>query len=318
MKILFITCSRIGDAVLTTPVLNHIQKNFPRAKVTIAADPLVEPLFVDYPLLDRIIPFKKQPRGGHWLSLWKQTYKTVWDMVIDLRGSAISYTLLAKNRRVWKARPGDTSHKVEQVCKAVKIPVGPTCLWFSQTKLELAKKLIPDQSAYIAVSPAANWIGKQWPVEYFTQVITKLLNQDQNAKVVVLSAPHEKNLIQPLISALDSNRSLILCDGQYNLAEVAAIIQRCKLFIGNDSGLMHMSAAVGTPTIGLFGPSRENNYGPWWYADKGSSPHRVVRIPLSYDELSKQPGFSHSATSTYMDILKPEVVWKTLDAMWNG
>lgn len=317
MKILFITCSRIGDAVLTTPILDYIHKTFPSAKVTIAADPLVESLFLDYPLLDRIISFKKMPRGGHWLNLWKQAYQTSWDFVIDLRGSALSYILLAKNRRVWKARPGDVRHKVEQVCDAVKIPVGPTCLWFNQSKIEMAQKLIPDQECYLAVSPAANWVGKQWPVEYFTQVTKKLLNEDSNAKVVVLSAPHEKESIQPLIQQLNPERSLILCDGQYNLGEVAAIIQRCKIFIGNDSGLMHISAAVGTPTIGLFGPSRENNYGPWSVLGL-TAPHRVVRIPMSYDELSKQPGFSKQATSTYMDALKTQVVWETISQMWES
>ena len=97
--------------------------------------------------------------------------------------------------------------------------------------------------------------------------------------------------------------------------------KNCRLFIGNDSGLMHMSAAVGTPTIGLFGPSREENYGPYdghFLLNKDNKINTVIRIPLTYEELKKTPGFSHQSQDCYMTTLTTDVVWPLLKQQWEN
>src|SRR3546814_13431024 len=80
--------------------------------------------------------------------------------------------------------------------------------------------------------------------------------------------------------------------GKVELPVLAAALRRCAFYIGNDSGLMHLAAASGTPTLGLFGPSRERVYGPW--GEKTAS----VRTDLSYDEIVQQPGYDYRRSET--------------------
>jgi len=82
------------------------------------------------------------------------------------------------------------------------------------------------------------------------------------ARILVAAAPSERAQVAPLLDALPPERRIDLTDAA-ELLDVAACLARARLFIGNDSGLMHIAAAVGAPTLGLFGPSSERRYGPW-------------------------------------------------------
>lgn len=101
---------------------------------------------------------------------------------------------------------------------------------------------------------------KRWPLVRFAELARTLITK-HNAHLLILGGKAEKELKQNLTSQLTAYR-LSLTDISVDLLTTAAILQRCRLFIGNDSGLMHLSAAVGTPTIGLFGPTDERQVGP--------------------------------------------------------
>ena len=91
--------------------------------------------------------------------------------------------------------------------------------------------------------------------------------------------------------------------------ETAAFLKKCKVFVGNDSGLMHMSAALGVPTLGLFGPSMPEHYGPW-------GPHaRSVRSDISFKELVQTPQFDHRKTENLMQGLSSKKVLKALEKL---
>ena len=95
--------------------------------------------------------------------------------------------------------------------------------------------------------------------------------------MVVIADIHDRDQIRPLLQSIPSGK-LVEIIGR-DLLTVAACLKQCQLFVGNDSGLMHVAAAMGTPTLGLFGPGFENIYGPW-------GPHcAVVRTPESSTEL---------------------------------
>ncbi len=87
-----------------------------------------------------------------------------------------------------------------------------------------------------------------------------------------------------------------------DLPGAAACLKRCALFVGNDSGLMHMAAAAGTPTLGLFGPTRDQHYAPW--GPKGAA----VRTEESVEALTGRPGFDHRARASLMGGLVVEAV----------
>jgi heptosyltransferase-3 len=99
--------------------------------------------------------------------------------------------------------------------------------------------------------------------------------------------------------------------GRTGLTAAIACLRRCTLFIGNDSGLMHMAAAAGAPTLGLFGPSRDEHYAPW--GPKAA----LVRTVESYDELVGAPGYDHKTTGTLMDGLSVDAAEDAAIKLWR-
>ena len=91
--ILFITATRIGDAVLSSGLIRRLSDEIPGARFTIVAGPAAAPLFEDVPGLETLIPFEKSRDGGHWFRLWNTVRRKSWGLVVDLRGSAISSLL---------------------------------------------------------------------------------------------------------------------------------------------------------------------------------------------------------------------------------
>src|ERR1044071_5793220 len=114
MRILFVTATRIGDAVLSTGLLSHVIERFPGARLTIAAGPAAAPLFDTVPGLERLLVLRKRRGGLHWLGLYRAVASRRWDLVIDLRGSVLAWLLTAGERRVMaKGDPGE--HRVRQL-----------------------------------------------------------------------------------------------------------------------------------------------------------------------------------------------------------
>ena len=313
---LFITSSRIGDAVMTLSLLEGLRVQSPDMRYVVAADPLVAYLFQDDPACDEIILFPKKKASMHWFCLWRRAVTQSWDWVADTRGSALSYALRAKKRCIWGKTPNDQRHKVTQIAAIAELaPSQPRIILSAARKARMAA-LLPD-APLLVVAPVANWIGKQWPMEHFFTTIARFCETYTDAHVLVIAAPSEDAQLQPLRD-LPSTRVTFSTDlakhHALSLIDMAALIFHGSVFLGNDSGLMHMSYALNVPVIGLFGPSRDSIYGPYPATGAG---HTVLRIPQSYDELSHMPGFSHKNQVCYMDGLTIEMVWQTLAEKWK-
>lgn len=313
MKLLFITSSRIGDAVLSTGLLNHMTQKHHGIDVTVAAAPLTLPLFESVPHLNRLILVKKQSFSRHWLDLWQECHHERWDIIIDIRGSLVAYFLKTSERYIWKSSKSK-DHRVDQLGRLIGVtPPPPPYLWLGSAHIQKAQSLIFGLTPVLALAPAANWIGKQWPAKSFAMLVDQFLKQ-HDAKVAVFGAPQERVMIQPVLDAIPQDRRIDLV-GSLSLLEIGACLKRCQSFVGNDSGLMHMAAAVGTPTIGLFGPSDDRMYAP--YCPAQNPIHQVIRIPESLEDLKKIPDFAFDAPRTFMENLKPETVYEALEEMWQ-
>ena len=313
MRLLFITASRIGDAIISSGVLNEMIERHPGIEVTVAAAPLTLPLFEGVPNLKRLIPIVKKSHHRHWIDLWQECRHEQWDIILDIRGSLITYFLKVGKRYVWKS-PKAYDHRVVQLGRLIgKTPAPSPRLWLTQEHTQKAARLIPPDTQVLALSPAANWIGKQWPPAAFANLLDQFLAK-YSAKVAIFAAPEEKESIQVVIDAIPNKQRLDFV-GQLSLLEIAACIKNCRVFIGNDSGLMHMSAAIGTPTLGLFGPTDNNMYGP--YCPPDNPINQVVRTPETREALMKIPGFAFDAPRTYMNNLQPKIVFQVLEAMWG-
>ena len=264
MRILFVTSTRIGDAVLSTGLLDHLIRTHPGARITIACGPVAEGVFARMPGRERTIVVTKRRLSLHWLDLWAQVATTLWDLVVDLRGSALGWLVPARRRAVMRGgrRPG---HRIGHIAGVLRLDPPPRPVaWFAPEDTARVRVLLGDDRPVLALGPTANWSGKVWPAGRFValaQALTAPGAPLAGARPVLLGGPGEaeRAMAAPVIAALPEALDLV---GQLALPEAAALLARSRLFIGNDSGLMHLSAATGAPTLGLFGPTPAGEYAP--------------------------------------------------------
>ena len=260
MRILFVTSNRIGDAALSTGLLDHLIRTYPDSRITVACGAVAAGLFAHMPNLQRLIPLEKRPRGLHWPPLWAASVTTLWDLVVDIRGSALAWLLPARRRAVMRRRSG---HKTAQLAAVLGLDPPPLpVVWTAPADRERAARLLPPGPPVIALGPTANWSGKIWPADRFVTLYRRLASGPMpGARAAVFAGPgaQERALAAPVLAALPDAIDL---SGQLTLTEAAACLARCALFVGNDSGLMHIAAAAGTPTLGLFGPTAAEEYAP--------------------------------------------------------
>ena len=303
--ILFITANRIGDAVLSSGLLKRLSDEIPNARFTVVAGPVAAPLFEEAPNLDRIIEFAKAKGGGHWFDLWRQVRAKRWGLVVDLRGSGMARFVSTRRRAIWRKLPGPPVHKVIEAARILKIEddPAPPFLFTSPETEARAAELTAGTGPILALAPAANWLGKTWPLERFTRVAMRLLDPDgpmKGGRLMVLGGPGDAKLARELKDVVMRHQFINLTEGT-DLLTAYACLKRARLFIGNDSGTMHLAAAAGCPTLGLFGPSDEVHYAPWGLAT------RAVRGPRSYEQIrAVDPGFTQALC--HMMDLKVETV----------
>lgn len=303
--ILFITATRIGDAVLSSGLIKRLVDEIPDARFTIVAGPDAAPLFAHVPGLDRVIVMEKAKGGRHWFDLWRKVRHTSWGLIVDLRGSGISRFLTTRRRAIHR-KSAEPAHKVLEAARVLRIedePAPPHI--FTDPDVEAyADELTKGAGPILALAPSANWIGKTWPVERFAQVAMRLLRDPHSpmvgGRLMVLGGPGDGKAANTLRDV--ARKGFIDLAGKADLVTAFACLKRARLFIGNDSGAMHLAAAAGTPTIGLFGPSDERLYAPW------GDHTRVVRGPRSYEQIREvDPGFGQ-ALCHMMDLPVESVV----------
>lgn len=303
--ILFITATRIGDAVLSSGLIRRLVDEIPDARFTIVAGPDAAPLFAHVPGLDRVIVMEKAKGGRHWFDLWRKVRHTNWGLVVDLRGSGISRFLTTKRRAIHQ-KSAEPTHKVREAARTLRIEDEPAAphIFTDPDAEAYADELTKGVGPILALAPSANWIGKTWPVERFAQVAMRLLREPHSpmvgGRLMVLGGPGDSKAANALRDV--ARKGFIDLAGKADLVTAFACLKRARLFIGNDSGAMHLAAAAGTPTIGLFGPSDERLYAPW------GDHTRVVRGPRSYEQIrAVDPAFGQ-ALCHMMDLPVESVV----------
>jgi ADP-heptose:LPS heptosyltransferase len=277
MKILFVTSNRLGDAVLSTGLLDHLIRTYPAARITVVCGPVAEGVFARMPNRARTIVLSKRSRGRHWLPLWADVVFHVWDLVIDIRASALSWVVPTRRRAVFRRIEGP---KIAQLGAILGLSPPPLPVaWIGESDREKIDTLLPTDRPIIALAPTANWQPKIWPADRFAAAFQAVATS-MDAVPVILGGPGpaERAMAEPLLAALPQAVDLV---GTLSLPEAAAVLQRAALFIGNDSGLMHLSAAAGAPTIGLFGPTDAATYGP-------AGPRSTAVIGRSMEDISVQ------------------------------
>lgn len=312
MRILFISSSRLGDAILSTGLLDTLVTRYPEARFTIACGPVAASLFEAVPGLERIIAMRKGPWLAHWRALLGAAIVKPWYMVVDVRGSATAYVLPTLRRHVYRRHDRDV-HRVEDMRHTLGLdkPAAPR-IWLGPEHRAAADRALGpasgtgDESPVLALGPTANWDAKIWPIDRFVDLARVLTGPGgalEGARVAVVGGPGERAMAAPLLEAVAAQDLVDLMEAP--VLDTAAVLARSTLYIGNDSGLMHLAAASGVPTLGLFGPTRDENYAPW------GARCAVVRTDLSYEELRADPNYRPRPDA---DLMKGLAVEKVIQA----
>ncbi len=300
--ILFVTSTWIGDAVLSTGVLRHVLERYDRPRLTIAVGTPSASLFRCVPGLERLIGVTKRPYALHWLDLLRQIGPQKWDLAFDLRRSLITWFLRTQHRYIVGKGVPDVPRVMELGTMLGVSPPPRPQLWWSAAHEAAARQMIPAEGPVLAIGPISNWAGKQWPLDRFVELVARLTAPGAtlaHAPVAVFAAARERELVRPLIASLPRDRCFEVI-GEPDLLTVAAALRRTSLFIGNDSGLMHMAAAVDIPTLGLFGPTSAARYRPW-----GPLAEAAVALPPESEGI---PSLDVRAKASLMDGLSVDKV----------
>ncbi len=292
-RILFVSLSNIGDAVMTTPVLAALHAHWPGAVVDIVADERSSVLFEYCPWRGRIVHKHKDRLLRGVPDVVRRLWGTRYDVLVDLRTDALPWLLRARKRYAhWGARPYGP-HAVERHMGVIaalhgKAPLPATQVWTGEDAEEKAAALVAalPGSRWLVLGPGARWPHKVWPAEYFSEMV-RLLEPEFDA-VILLGNEADAQYAGQIAA-----RSALACrdwSGRTSLLEAAAIMKQASVFVGNDSGLGHLAAAAGIPTLTLFGPGEPERYHPWgpraaWLRGEGGDMRRLEPAAVARRQL---------------------------------
>lgn len=283
-RILFVTLSNIGDAILTTPTLESLHRRFPDALIDIVADERSAIIFRDCPYRGQIFIKKKRSGLAGLFELVSQLRQTTYDLAVDLRTDGLLWLIRAREKVSKKSNRATMHlHSVEKHWDCIRHYVAPlipaTQIWLSSAQKEKARELLPLATRHgriLALGLGANFQGKIWQVTAFAELAKQLTEIHALFDHVMLLGDQRDKALSQLFVQNYGKPVLDFC-GRLDILETAAMLQSADYFVGNDSGLGHMASAVGIPTYTVFGVGQPHRYRPWGeHAAWVQSPDRCV------------------------------------------
>ena len=279
-SIVVLRLDHIGDMILTTPVFRALKSRFPNAKLTVLCRRLTAPLLRLNPYVDEVIsldvPWFSRETNDGWskTTAFARKNHARFDIGIELHTDPRNILLLSKisktrvgyasrclgfmlNIRVHYRR--DKLHIIERsldVVRALGADASPkTELFLTKAEINRARELLFRNKANlrscICISPVAARANKNWLHVRFAELADRLAEKHKST-VVFCGSKADKPVVDKILAG--GKKQHLNLTGQLDLRELAAVIKLCKLFIGPDTGPMHIARAVETPLIGLFGP----------------------------------------------------------------
>ncbi len=302
-KVLILRPRFLGDMVLATGLASVLKENWPGVQVCFLAEAPYAQALEHHPDLDEVIvfdPARKNNLGYLW-NFYSQLRSRKFDVTLDLFGNPrtaqMSFFSGAKTRigfdlrgRTWAytklappSSPPDASGRrpvteayLDQA-RALGAKVGApyrTFLKVSDAEKNYARKLLdrarlnPGEKLAV-LSPGASWPAKHWQLEKFVELGARL--KAAGFRILAIFGPKEKQLVEEFKDRMDKDWILI---EQPSLRGLMAFVEAADVLIANDAGPMHVGPAVGTPTLGIFGPGVPEVWFPY------ERPHRFFYAPV--------------------------------------
>lgn len=294
-RILIIKPSALGDIIHTLPLVAAIKKKYSESHITWIVGKSFQDILVNNPHIDELIIFDRQRWGGGIFRFF-QSVQEIWtffqkihrgryDVVIDLQGlfrsaamtiasrspvrigfsNARELAFMSYNRRV--KTPPHVVHAVDRyklLANAMGVDKVENIfpVFLSKEERSFIHESLA-KSTFIAIAPGARWLTKRWPSEYFAQMIDEFGKKQTKVTFVLVGAKGDKEIGEKIIQHCQTNVSICNLIGKTSLKELAAILEKANVVLSNDSGPMHLSVAMGTPTLGIFGPTSPEKTGPY-------------------------------------------------------
>ncbi len=293
MKILVIRYRFIGDTILMVPFLRNLRYSYPDAQIDVLAGPVSGEILEDCPYINELIMFDttrkhryentKTEKKGFWSyvkQLKERKYDKVYVLKRSLSSAALAFfagipqrigyntegrVLLLTNRVPYvKDR-----HEVEcflDILRADGIEIKDSHLenWIAADSEQKIAEFIKDEKPKVLIHATSGNINKQWPPEYFAQII-KYLSNNLNAGIYYTGTEQDR-LVYEQIHALIPEKLNIepvnLC-GKLSIKDSTALISKMDFVIGSDSGTLHIAASVNVPVIGIYGPMNPKKWVTW-------------------------------------------------------
>ncbi len=321
MKILLVRLRLIGDVVFTTPAVRAVRQRFPDAHITYIVEPAAAPIVANNPHIDEVI-VAPQRRGAMQLladlALGRRLRASRYDVAIDFHGGPrsalltwlsrarvrIGYEIAGRGwmytRRIARPRALRPRHSVENqwdLVAALDIPPPDRSRWpVEMIAAPSAAAEVADRLARAGVGPADRLVVvhvsagnpfRRWPIASFAALIMLLVSKEARRRVIVTSGPSEGQAAgrviaqaRALLAAADHDR-VVSC-GDFSLDELRALLDRAALYIGGDSGPLHVATTTQVPIVALYGPTLPARSAPW------RAPHLIAEA-IEVDGLPCRP-----------------------------
>jgi ADP-heptose:LPS heptosyltransferase len=281
-KICIVHLNQIGDLIFSLPLLKALRENHPDASIHSLLKPYLQELLVDSPFVDRVITRKSGLTAK--FKLLKNIRKNEYDLVISLARSEECLMLTALSRAKIKA---GFSYFPWDLCLNIKENIEGHNSWYNNAKLLKRMNVtvtktdyvgllnvntnkinlsLPEKFVIISPGTSKRRLTKAWQKEKFAQLML-LLKEEYGLSVVLVGGMDNQEYNSEIIRILeekDREKDMDLLDmtGKIGLGSLCSVIKESSLFVGIDSGVMHMASCLDIPVVGLFGPTDPFYVGP--------------------------------------------------------
>lgn len=291
-RILIIKLRAIGDVIMATPVIENLRAAYPDAEIDFLTERPCYPIVKNHPDLNEVIVFNRSHISNlPWHAGLRENLKFIkrlranrYDLVFDLFGNPRSALLaLATGAPVrvgfeFRGRKyaynkvisprGDQVHEVLfnlDALGGLGLPIETTRLYYEIDDISAAfaesfwsENRIVGQTV-VGINASGGWYTKRWPLKSFAQLADTLADESR-CKILLFWGPGEKPDAEQIAAQMQHDALLIPAT---DLGKLAALLVRVDMLVSNDSGPMHLAAAVGTPVVGIYGPTVPELQGPW-------------------------------------------------------
>ena len=261
----------IGDAVLSTAVIRPLRAHFQDSHITFLVGPHAFDLFATEPNVDAVLAYDNRGKHAGWngrLHLIKTLRLGKFDLVVNLRDSLTARCIGAEH---WGMTRGDSNrHAVTRYLEVLQRHGVDTTdahpyLQLTEEERTAAHSFLVESGfksgrMLIGVHPGGNWEYKLWDAKNYAQVASTLAKK-LDATILLFAGPDERERQTQVANMMDVPPILVKTD---DLRQLSALISACDVYIGNDTGPMHIAAAVDTPVVALFGSTNHIRSGSVW------------------------------------------------------